>query len=89
MYSGDKRALFDFLAEPGDTEQGDDGDGIGYNCEEVGVERAEAELSERQGEIVGNWSGRDEDNKAECIDLFDVLAVDGLERLCNLTGHKS
>ena len=89
MYSGDKRALFDFLAEPGDTEQGDDGDGIGYNCEEVGVERAKAELSERQGEIVGNWSGRDEDNKAECIDLFAVLAVDGLERLWYLTGHKS
>mgnify|MGYP001190244612 FL=1 len=89
MYSGDKRALFDFLAEPGDTEQGDDGDGIGYNCEEVGVERAEAELSERQGEIVGNWSGRNEDNKAECIDLFAVLAVDGLERLWYLTGHKS
>lgn len=89
MYSGDKRALFDFLAEPGDTEQGDDGDGIGYNCEEVGVERAEAKLSERQGEIVGNWSGRDEDNKAECIDLFAVLAVDGLERLWYLTGHKS
>jgi hypothetical protein len=78
LYGGDERAFFDLFTEPGQTQQSDDGDCVWHNGEEIGIECAEAEVSKSQTQVVGDGSGRDEDDQAKRINLFGLSAVERL-----------
>lgn len=76
-----EEALVDLLREPGPEEQLDDEENVGWNAEQVGLERGEVERTELQREICGDGLVRNQPCESNDIDGPHVPIRDAVVKL--------